>query len=826
MAQQTVDVGSFAGDGTGDPLREAFTKINENFTELYLGTAYPGALTYANLSSNVAGITFTVTRYADSYSASPVLSGTGQNIGNVYKILGNTLGGTTPFNDLTLTVTSLANVVLGSINTVSAAGIPESPVLRVNNQTGNVILTVNNITDAASKGYVNAAISANVANVTGAVTDSLRANITAANAVISNHTSRITTLESNAATQATAINNLTNTKATITYVDASIDLALSSNAVLANVASVNANVAAANAAILLRANLSGANFTGNITANNITSVTHTYTNYLDVGHEPVPEWFTNRGASFLGNQEGFYGVYVQNQNANATTDLMAWTNGDISYENYVVIGIAGTNFSDARYPKQLPRDAYVYAVGGNLYLESETHAVQMITANVVRMEVQQSGTVRILSNLTFADGTIQNTAFGGNLAVSSINANIAAANVAISLLQSNAVIQSIDIDNLYSNAGTQSTLIQNLQGNAATQAVGINGLNGSVNTLISNAATQATLITTLTANAAIQALSIASLTANSAAQQLDIDNLYGNVGLRASEISSLNANLVAANLTIVSLESNAATQATILNTLVSNAATQAVTINSLVSNAAAQAVILNTLQSNAASQETTILSLYSNAAAQAVSVAELSSNISSLLSNAATQAAAINTLTANAATQAVSVDTLIANAATQATAINTLTANAATQAAAIDTLNANSATQASAIDTLNANSATQAVSIDTLTANAATQTVLINSINANIVAVNLALGNVGSNLESISSNLIPSANITYSLGSQLKQWKDLWVSSNTIYIGGTAVTVQNGNLLVGGSQVGAAVPAFDFGTFNTPVNYTLDLGTF
>lgn len=37
MAQQTIDVGSTAGDGTGDPLRSAFTKINENFTELYSG---------------------------------------------------------------------------------------------------------------------------------------------------------------------------------------------------------------------------------------------------------------------------------------------------------------------------------------------------------------------------------------------------------------------------------------------------------------------------------------------------------------------------------------------------------------------------------------------------------------------------------------------------------------------------------------------------------------------------------------------------------------------------------------------------------------------
>ena len=35
MAQQTIGVGSSANDGTGDPLRRAFNKINANFSELY-----------------------------------------------------------------------------------------------------------------------------------------------------------------------------------------------------------------------------------------------------------------------------------------------------------------------------------------------------------------------------------------------------------------------------------------------------------------------------------------------------------------------------------------------------------------------------------------------------------------------------------------------------------------------------------------------------------------------------------------------------------------------------------------------------------------------
>ena len=35
MAQQTINIGTVANDGTGDPLRTAFDKVNDNFTEVY-----------------------------------------------------------------------------------------------------------------------------------------------------------------------------------------------------------------------------------------------------------------------------------------------------------------------------------------------------------------------------------------------------------------------------------------------------------------------------------------------------------------------------------------------------------------------------------------------------------------------------------------------------------------------------------------------------------------------------------------------------------------------------------------------------------------------
>src|SRR4030095_10752872 len=48
MSKQTINIGSAANDGTGDPLRTAFQKCNGNFDELYVGIDLSG---YAPLAS-------------------------------------------------------------------------------------------------------------------------------------------------------------------------------------------------------------------------------------------------------------------------------------------------------------------------------------------------------------------------------------------------------------------------------------------------------------------------------------------------------------------------------------------------------------------------------------------------------------------------------------------------------------------------------------------------------------------------------------------------------------------------------------------------------
>lgn len=60
------------------------------------------------------------------------------------------------------------------------------------------------------------------------------------------------------------------------------------------------------------------------------------------------------------------------------------------------------------------------------------------------------------------------------------------------------------------------------------------------------------------------------------------------------------------------------------------------------------------------------------------------------------------------------------------------------------------------------------------------------------------------NLSNLSTSLIPSANVTYDLGSTTKYWKDLYLSGNTIFLGSAQITLNaNGGIdLPAGSRTG------------------------
>ncbi len=78
------------------------------------------------------------------------------------------------------------------------------------------------------------------------------------------------------------------------------------------------------------------------------------------------------------------------------------------------------------------------------------------------------------------------------------------------------------------------------------------------------------------------------------------------------------------------------------------------------------------------------------------------------------------------------------------------------------------------------------------------------TVNADNVAVNTSYYDVTSGGTGWTGNLEPSANNTYSLGSATNVWKDVFVGPNSIRIGGVALSLSNGVLQFGGSNVAVA----------------------
>ena len=94
MAQQTINVGTSANDGTGDPLRTAFTKINTMFTELY-GTSGEGIAisddTTPQLGGNLDINGFNIVSAQSNQDIVISPSGTGGVIASNIRLAGTTI---------------------------------------------------------------------------------------------------------------------------------------------------------------------------------------------------------------------------------------------------------------------------------------------------------------------------------------------------------------------------------------------------------------------------------------------------------------------------------------------------------------------------------------------------------------------------------------------------------------------------------------------------------------------------------------------------------------------------------------------------------------
>ncbi len=157
MAKQAINIGSSANDGTGDPLRSAFDKINDNFDELY-GLDNDITTLDANLDVNNNQITTGVTN--GDITVTP--NGTGSIKLGAMKFVGTTMS-----SDDSTQITIAENIqTTGTLNVSGATTLGTSLALA----TGATVTGIDNgalgtsatllATQGAIKTYVDAQVTA------------------------------------------------------------------------------------------------------------------------------------------------------------------------------------------------------------------------------------------------------------------------------------------------------------------------------------------------------------------------------------------------------------------------------------------------------------------------------------------------------------------------------------------------------------------------------------------------------------------------------------------------------------------------------------------
>jgi predicted nucleic acid-binding Zn-ribbon protein len=516
--------------------------------------------------------------------------GTGDPLRSAFRTINQNFANLAPF-------TSNANLVYNP-GVVSVAG-----------RAGNVVLSVSDVTGAASIGYVNA-IAANIsivaANIAGNLNTVTWANVTGkpsfANIATTgswNDLSNIPLNVANAVTQTsinTAVNSINANNAAantrIGQVQANVNT-LTSNAASQSLElnALRANITAANAAI---AAISFNSVNANVTAVNAAITALTLAN---VNQGSYIEQNTNRVAAA--------NIEIGKLRANITAANTAIA--DLISELSGAFGDVGN-----------------IIIAGNANVDAANAAITALSLSTTANAIAQDS---LIGSLTANAATQHNE-------INSLRANVTAANAAIGIINAN-----IGSFQIFSNANavTQRTQIVNLQED-------LNLANLRIANLVLANTVQDSIMQTITANvgnlwvwvdeidneAFLLGTVFDQLVLANIAVEANIANLQSNTAELASNISILYANAAIQDGQFLLVNSNVTSQISRIDDLYSNIALRIAEINTLTSNAVTQHNSLTSLTSNAATQSVAIASLDANVGAMASNIGTFQSNLATL----------------------------------------------------------------------------------------------------------------------------------------------------------------------------------------------------
>ena len=146
MAQQTLNVGSNANDGTGDTLRSAMEKVNTMFTELYLSPLSGGDLSFS-------GNEISATRTNEDLVFKP--AGTGAISFPAIRINDNAIEGTRSNENINILPNGTGSVVFGAIK-ISGTSLSSDDSSIINVNDGLIVDGTMNVSGATTlSGAVN-----------------------------------------------------------------------------------------------------------------------------------------------------------------------------------------------------------------------------------------------------------------------------------------------------------------------------------------------------------------------------------------------------------------------------------------------------------------------------------------------------------------------------------------------------------------------------------------------------------------------------------------------------------------------------------------------
>lgn len=423
--------------------------------------------------------------------------------------------------------------------------------------------------------------------------------------------------------------------------------------------------------------------------------------------------------------------------------------------------------------------------GANALITALTTTSNGLTATTSLLVVANIATSANLGTATINISALQAGATAANAAIITNTNRVAAANIRINSLSSDMSTANTNIVILQANAATQYTSLIGLLANAVTQE-------SEISTLTANAATQQNRIKTLDANLGVATLNIQSLNQDSTDQGNLLDALLSNSAVQSNQIDSLTANAAVQASSLTSLTSNAATQANQIRVLDANLGVTTTNIDYGVT-------ATNALRANIEAANAAIVT------ANVGVVSYINSINSALITNAAAQGFAINNIYSNINTLASNINVLFGNATSQQNDIIAIqVGNAAvTQTRIAFAMYANANIGNLYLGNISTNNKIDSY-MAFANANAVSQQTNISSINANLGAFqtysNVTMAPTA-NLNAIIGNLIPITSNAYSIGSQTKQWKELYVGGNvqtTSYVlaarGVQTPLIETGNL--------------------------------